>query len=405
MGSRAKVPASGGAGIQFSMTPDGRFVAFESAASNLVPGDTNGVGDVFVREVASGVTTRVSLAYDGRQANAHSGVPSISADGRFVVFESDATNLVPGDTNQATDIYMRDRWTGQTTRVSVSAGGAQSQERNFAGQISGDGRVIVFVSAARNLVPDDTNFVQDIFVRDRLAGTTTRASVPSTAGQSDNDSFHPAVSADGRFVAFASIADNLVPRDTNGTTDVFVHDRQKRITERVSLTSSGAEAPTFNSAPSISADGRFVAFQVNGGRLVPRDTNGVGDTYVRDRKKQTTTRVSVSSTGVQGNRASTFASISANGRFVAFDSFASNLVPGDTNGVNDVFIHDRWSRSTSRVSISAAGAQANAASALPMLSAAVTNDGRRAAFASDATNLVPGDTNEIGDIFVRHLRR
>jgi hypothetical protein len=403
-GIQANAPA-GSAGIQFSMTPDGRFVAFESVASNLVPGDTNGAGDVFVREVATGVTTRVSLTYDGAQANAHSGVPSISADRRFVVFESDATNLVPGDNNQATDIFMRDRWTGQTTRVSVSASGTQAQERSFAGQISGDGRVIVFVSAARNLVPDDTNFVQDVFVRDRLAGTTTRASVPSGAGESDNDSFHPSVSADGRFVAFASIADNLVPGDTNGTTDVFVHDRWTRITERVSLTSSGAEAKAFSSSSSISADGRFVAFQVNGGGLVPRDSNGVADIYVRDRRKQTTTRVSLSSTGVQGNRASTVASISANGRFVVFGSLAGNLVPGDTNGTSDVFIHDRWSRSTSRVSVSAAGAQGNAASALPMLSAAVTADGRRAAFASDATNLVPGDTNGIADIFVRQVRR
>jgi Tol biopolymer transport system component len=186
---------------------------------------------------------------------------------------------------------------------------------------------------------------------------------------------------------------------------VFVHDRRTRTTERVSLRSSGAEAKTFSSSPSISADGRFVAFQVNGGGLVPGDTNGVGDIYVRDRRKLKTTRVSLSSTGVQGNRASTVASISANGRFVVFDSFAGNLVPGDTNGVSDVFIHDRWSRSTRRVSVSAGGSQSNAASALPMLSAAVTADGRRAAFASDATNLVPADTNGIGDIFIRQIRR
>jgi hypothetical protein len=155
----------------------------------------------------------------------------------------------------------------------------------------------------------------------------------------------------------------------------------------------------------MTPDGRFVAFQVNGGGLVRGDTNGVGDIYVRDRREQATTRVSLSSTGGQGKKASTVAAISATGRFVVFDSIASNLVPGDTNRVSDVFVHDRWSRSTTRVSLSATGSQGNAASALPTLSAAITADGRRAAFASDATNLVPNDTNALGDIFLRHLRR
>jgi Tol biopolymer transport system component len=392
------------AGNHFSITADGRFVAFESVATNLVPGDTNGASDVFVREVATGVTTLVSRAYNGTQGNSDSLAPSISANGRFVVFESSATNLVPGDTNQATDIFMRDRWTGQTTRMSVSASGAEAQERSFGGLISGDGRVVVFVSAARNLVPDDTNFVQDIFVRDRLAGTTTRASVPSHVGQSDNDSFQPSISGDGRFVAFASIAANLVPGDTNGITDVFVHDRRNRTTERASLTSTGAQAQTFGSEPEISADGRFVAFQANTGGLVPGDTNGKADVYVRDRRKKTTTRVSLSSTGAQGDDASTISSISANGRFVVFESVATNLVPGDTNGVSDVFLRDRWAHKTRRVSISAGGAQGNRPSFILPSSGAVSADGRRVAFASHATNLVPGDTNGARDVFVRQVR-
>jgi Tol biopolymer transport system component len=390
------------AGSHFSITPDGRFVAFESVATNLVPGDTNGVGDVFVREVATGVTTRVSLAYDGAEADAHSGRPSISANGRFVVFESDASNLVPGDANQATDIYMRDRWTGQTTRISVAASGAEARERSFNPVISGDGRVVAFVSASPDLDPTNTNFVQDVFVRDRLAGTTTRASVPSRTGQSDNDSFSPSISADGRFVAFASIAANLVPGDTNGIADVFVHDRRTRSTERVSLTSTGAEGNTSSSGPSISGDGRFVAFQANPAGLVPGDTNGKADVYVRDRRNDTTTRVSLSSTGVQGNDDSTNASISANGRFVVFESLATNLVPGDTNDASDVFVRDRWTGATRRMSVSAAGAQANRPSLLQTFGRAASNNGRFA-FVSHATNLVPGDTNGIKDVFVRQV--
>jgi hypothetical protein len=240
--------------------------------------------------------------------------------------------------------------------------------------------------------------------------TTSLESVSTSGEQANLYSYAIGISAHGRYVVFSSDATNLVAGDTNEQSDAFVRDRVTGETTRVSVSSSGAQAKRSpdpfggSHAEGVSANGRFVLFRSDAANLVPGDTNGVGDIYLRDRWKQRTTRVSLSTSGVQANRASAFASISATGRFVVFDSFASNLVPGDTNRVSDVFMHDRWSRSTRRVSVSATGAQANAATALPMLSTAVTNDGRRAAFASDASNLVPGDTNGIGDIFVRQVR-
>ncbi|WP_447971506.1 TolB family protein [Nitrospira sp. M1] len=240
---------------------------------------------------------------------------------------------------------------GETTRVSVNGAGQEGNASSGIGPaLSADGRFVAFASRASNLVPQDTNAVNDIFAHDRQAKTTTRVSVNS-AGQEGNaggDST-PALSADGRFVAFASQASNLVPQDTNAVNDIFAHDRQAGTTTRVSVNSAGQEGNAGSTAPALSADGRFVAFASQASNLVPQDTNAVNDIFVHDRQTGTTTRVSVNSAGQEGNaRSISSPDISADGRLVAFASRASNLVPYDTNETTDVFVHDRQAGTTTR---------------------------------------------------------
>ncbi|MDP9386901.1 MAG: Ig-like domain-containing protein [Actinomycetota bacterium] len=395
---------------QPSVSFDGRYVAFDSAASNLVL-DTNGAGDVFVRDVVSGVTTRVSVDSSGRQATgAWSERPAISGDGRYVAFDSGAANLVLGDLNKAQDVFVHDRDSGTTTRVSVGSMGLEANGHSFRPAISANGRFVAFESVASNLTGqaitggDDTNGVYDIFVHDRDTGATTRVSVDSAGGQaSGGHSLHAAVSDDGRYVAFNSSATNLlVAGDTNGASDIFVHDRQTGATTRASVDSAGAEATGGESLrPSLSADGRLVAFDSQASNLVAGDTNGSFDVFAHDRQSGATTRVSVSGTGAAGNGGSGTADLSDDGRYVAFSSVATNLVANDVNSARDVFVHDRATGSTTRANLDSAGNQAfgtRRGSDNPALS----GDGRFAAFDSDAPNLVPDDTNNVLDVFLRH---
>jgi Tol biopolymer transport system component len=399
-----------GASFSPSLSADGRFVAFESRSTNLVPGDTNNAPDVFVRDRQAGQIERVSLATDGTQASGFSLFlrgsfsPSLSADGRFVAFVSDASNLVPGDTNNVYDVFVRDRQAGATERVSVGAGGAQADGASVSPSLSADGRLVAFESHATNLVPGDTNNAHDVFVRDREAGPIERVPLAADGGRANGESYSPSLSADGRFVAFESYATDLVPGDTNGQRDIFVRDRQAGTTERVSLTADGAQAGGNSTSLSLSADGRFVAF-VSGDNLVPGDTNGVTDVFVRDRQAGATERVSVGAGGAQADEASSLPSLSADGRLVAFVSDAANLVPGDTNGQRDIFVRDRQAGATERVSLTTDDTQAGGAvgSSSRSLSPSLSADGRFVTFDSVATNLVPGDTNNAPDVFV-HAR-
>ena len=326
-----------------------------------------------VAHAAPGTTERVSVASDGTQANNISGrrgAPTVSANGQVVVFDSLASNLVPGDTNAFDDIFVRDRASGTTQRVSVSSRGAQGDNISSSPAISGDGRFVAFVSNATNLVRRDTNGVRDIFVHDRARGTTERVSVSSSGAQGNGASggsgatndvatIAPAISADGRFVAFESLASNLVPGDTNGTRDVFVRDRQARTTERVSVASDGTQANGFSSPGSINGDGRLVVFGSFASNLVQGDTNQQNDVFVRDRQAGITQRVSVTSQGLQADGSSTLADISGDGRFVVFASAATNLVAGDANGTDDVFVRDLQAQTTQRVSVSSSGAESD----------------------------------------------
>jgi hypothetical protein len=378
-----------------------RYIAFQSDATNLVSGDTNAFSDIFVHDRQTGATTRVSVATNGGQGNADSFSPAISSDGRFVAFSSNATNLVPGVAG-GTDVLVHDRQTGITTRAARASSGTPANAGSFDPSISSDGRFVAFESFATNLVAGGTNTV-GVYVHDRQTAVTTRVSVASDGTEGNASSDFSSVTSDGRFVAFVSGATNLVAGDTNGfVADVFVHDRQTGATTRVSVASDGTQGNGDSSVviPRISSDGRFVAFASLATNLVAGDTNAVADVFVHDRQTGATTRVSVASDGSQANGASGIffpsLSMSSDGRFVGFDSDATNLVSGDTNAATDVFVHDRQTGATARVSMDSAGIQGNNIAAVPSLSP----DGRFVGFDSDATNLVSGDSNGASDVFV-----
>ncbi|MEE9119683.1 MAG: hypothetical protein V3U56_00160 [Syntrophobacteria bacterium] len=414
---RASVDSAGvegnNASTASSNSSDGRYVAFESSATNLVAGDTNNRPDVFVHDRQTGTTTRVSVDSVGAEGDDISTAPSISSDGRYVAFQSDATNLVGGDTNPFSDIFVHDLLADTTTLVSVDSTGAQDIGPSSSPSVSSNGRYVAFQSDA-DLVVADTGVAPDIYVHDRDADedgiydeagaiSTVRVSVRSDGTEADRASAAPSISGDGRYVAFESFATNLVGvgNDTNGFFDVFVHDRQTGATTRVSVDSAGAEGIGGDSSScSISADGRYVAFVSDATNLVANDTNGSTDVFVHDRQTGTTTRVSVDSAGAEGNGISNFPSISSDGRYVALESDADNLVADDNNGSADVFVHDLQTGATTRVSKDSAGVEGNGNSNAPSISA----DGRSVAFESDADNLVAGDTNMAPDIFVDDLQ-
>jgi Tol biopolymer transport system component len=379
-----------------SISADGRYVAFESEAENLVPGDTNGRMDIFVHDRQSGETTRVSVSSTGVEADDRSYYASISSDGRYVAFESDAANLVGGDTNGRMDIFVHDRQTGETTRSSVNSTGVEADERSYNASISSDGRYVAFESDATNLVTGDTNAARDVFVHDRQTGQTIRASVSSTGVQGNGDSLAPSISSDGRYVTFEAVASNLI-QGANSTGQILVHDQETGETALVSRDSGGVQGNGTSARPSISPDSRYIAFSSLATNLIAGDANNVEDIFIHDRQTGQTTLASVSSTGAQGNGASQIASISSNGRYVAFQSLATNLVTGDTNVAPDVFVHDRLTGRTKMASVSSNGVQGEGT--FPVISL----DGRHVSFQSVATNLVPGDTNGADDIFVHAL--
>ena len=386
-----------------SMNDDGRYVAFASWASNLIPNDTNGFADVFVRDHLTHTTTLVSVSDNGTQGDSTSSMPSISGDNRYVTFASFASNLVTNDINGQVDIFVRDRLTHSTTMVSISDNGTLGNNQSLLPSISGDGRYIAFQSSANNLVPNDKNGFDDIFVRDCQTKTTSLVSVSYDGTQGNNTSGAPKISDDGRYIAFDSSATNLVPNDANGVPDVFVRDLLTNTITRFSISSGGTQGNlsssmtrmSVNSGRCISADGRYIVFTSYASNLVPNDTNGYDDIFIHDRQTHTTAIVSIASGDIQANSASLNASLSRDGCYVSFSSEASNLVPNDNNGQPDVFVHDCQNDTTFIVSISSNSTQGNRYSGYSCM-----GDGRYIAFASDSSNLVPDDTNGMNDIFV-----
>jgi Tol biopolymer transport system component len=357
--------------------------------------------------VPRGQLELVSVSSSGQQGNGDSQSAAISPNGRFVAFASQANNLVPGDTNFSFDVFLRDRRNGTTERVSVGPLGVEGDDNSGLGSfsdgpaLSADGRFVAFSSGATNFAPagTDTNQNQDVFVRDRLTGTTELISVglDGKAAQGTD----PSISTDGRFVAFTSFGDTLVPGDDNFASDIFVRDRRNGTTERVSVDSNGNQVSGESFTPALSADGRFVAFDSFSGNLVAGDKNDSVDVFVHDRRTGATegisTRTSCDPTigDICGN--SLLSSITPNGRFVGFNSPQQNLVPHDTDFFQDAFVVDRQTNSIRLLSRSSSGAKGNDDSVAPLL----RFDGREAVFSSRASNLVRGDNNQQQDVFDR----
>jgi hypothetical protein len=390
---------SDGLSREFGISRSGRLVSFMSDASTLVDGDTNGVRDVFVHDRWTGVTRRISVSSEGAEGNAASTSGVISEDGKYVVFHSRASNLVPNDTNGENDVFVHNLETGETRRVSVSSEGVESDGNSTWATISKTGRYVAFRSDATNLVPGDTNGVTDAFVHDLVTGETTRVSITTSGAEPDGASTQAVISPNGRYVAVVSAATNVVPNDTNGSSDVFVHDRRRGTTALVSigLAGEGANGDSYDLA--FSGNNIYLAFTSWASNLVPDDNNGTRDVFVWNRIDRIITRASVSSSGEEGNGESLTTSLSRAGHLVFFASLASNLVSNDTNEARDAFVHDRTTGETIRLSVAANGVEGNGDSSRPK----GVRNGRIVTFYSVADNLVPNDLNGVDDVFV--LRR
>jgi hypothetical protein len=381
-----------------AVSDNGRYVAFDSTATNLIGLDTNATSDIFVRDRRTDKTRRVSVRSNGTQGNGSSQIPDISSSGRFVTFLSNASNLVPGDTNGTYDIFVHDRKTDKTKRVSTLSNGAEANAASLYPKISADGRFVAFESSATNLVPGDVNGTSDIFVKDRKTGKTRRVNLRSNGTQANSSSNFADISPNGRYVTFTSSATNLVNGDTNATSDVFVHDRNTKKTKRASVGNAG-QGNGSSQLSTVSNEGQ-VAFISLATNLVGGDTNATYDIFVRNTSANITRRVSISSAGVQGNGQSPSTwrpEISGSGRYVAFESLATNLVANDTNATGDIFVRDRKQNKTRRVSVRFDGAQSNGSSFI----ADISDNGRFIVFTSHATNLVVGDSNATNDVFLR----
>jgi Tol biopolymer transport system component len=369
-------------------------------------------------------TVRVSVSSretQGHNISGRAARPAINADGTVIAFDSIAGNLVRGDTNRGDDVFVRDRRTGRTSRVSVGSTGAQANGESSRPSISDDGRYVVFDSSANNLVAGDTNFRTDVFLHDRVTGETTLVS-QNTSGQQGNDSsFSPVISGNGQFVAFTTNATNLTHKPTNGA--IVIRNLATGRTKVGSFNLDGTAASA--ASPSLSANGRYLAFASFVSGIVADDTNNAFDVFVRDRRLGTTSRVSVDSAGAEAQGGGSFQpALSADGQMVAFASAATNLVAFDTNGAQDIFVHNLATAMTERVSVASDGTQADRQSNGPGIRGGTTfgpdisADGSRVTFDSIATNLVADDTNtctyspggqsfpepgECPDVFVRDL--
>jgi hypothetical protein len=372
---------------------EGRYVVFVSAA-NLTSIITAGIQQVYRKDTLTGEIRMVSTDTSNQlAANNNCLFPVVSSTGRYIAFSSIATNLGSLPNQGTTQIYLKDMQTGDIemiSRSSVNTTGGNGPSQFPA--ISENGQFVVFQSAATDLVANDINGVADIFLFNSQSGVIEQVTIDGGAGIPNGDSGLPDVSDDGRYVVFQSRATNLGNCNTV-LNNIFVRDRQTSTYTCISQASGGGNANNESTTPAISGDGSKVVFTSAASNLVAGDINGLNDIFMRDSAAATaTTLVSVTSTGAQANGQNSLPSVSSDGRYVAFVSAAINLVPGDTNGVNDVFVLDTQTpNNIVRVSVTAGGGQANAPSELSRIS----DNGRYVSFDNNAP-LDPDDTNGIG---------
>lgn len=387
----------------------GRYVTFESTASNLVAGDTNNAGDIFRMDTTTGIVEIVSAIglTAQSQGNKASSSAHVSADGNYVLFSSEATNLVAGDL-AGSDVFRKDMISGAIIRISTNAAGTSSANGfNYDGAMSSNGRYVAFSGSSTDLVAGDLNGAQDVYFKDL---TTNEMVLVSTAGdpsrtQGNQASYSPDVSDDGTFVVFASYATNLVGADTNGRADIFRKNVKTGEILRVSDADDAThtQANSDNRKPKISADGRYVLFESDASNLVAGDTRGATDLFHKDLDTGAIIRVSTASDGAEANARSTNGTLSADGRYVTFESDASNLIAHDTNGKADIFRKDVLTGETIRLSETDRPAQGREQAERGSGEVVVSSDGLRIVLRSTSSNLVTGDTNSQSDIFLADL--
>jgi Tol biopolymer transport system component len=395
--SRESVSTSGAQANDGSAAPsvtfDGRFVVFFSDATNLIAGPHNGKRQIYLRDRFTNTTTVVSVANSGELGDGDSAWAAISQSGAVVAFESVATNLSGIDANELRDIYVRDLSKGVTERLTVAADGSETDGNSYHPSASFDGRYIVFHSDATNLVAGDVNLCSDVFIRDRVAGVTQRVSTNAFGVAGNGPSRHATVSADGAIVVFESDATNLDSSDTNGATDIFVKNMVTGSVKRITNNASGAAAAGHSADARLTPDGRFVVFTSDATDLKvanagnPSNPAGRRLVYVADLFSGLIERASSTVSGGVPDANCYIPDISADGRFITYSSPSSLIVAGDANGREDAFVYDRQLKQSVRVSLAADGTQIDGFADFTTIS----GDGTFVAFMSDATNLMPSD--------------
>lgn len=381
-----------------AMSSDGRYMAFQSKASNLAPGHPTRAVQIYVRDLGTGLTELVSVNDSGEIADHSAYDPAISDNGRFVAFHSTAKNL--GDPNGADNAYVHDRLNNKTTIASIAMDGGSPNNRSYRVDVSDDG-VVAFVSRATNLVPDPQGRGHHIYIYDPSVGRVERMSESDDGTPGNGISTDPKISADGRHIAFSSESTNLISGDSNGDIDVFVRDRNSGTIEFAAVATDGGQGNHVSTQASISADGRFVAFMSYATNLVPNPLvySLVGSVYVRDRHTGSTQNVGVENTGFRAGGTLVRPNISPDGRYVSFGSTARNLGLSYSERKADwqVYVHDRVTGTTEPVSVNSAGEEADSRTNI----SAVSGDGRYVGFESYANNLIPSGQDRVGHIYVR----
>ncbi|GEM_PF-1214905 len=376
-------------------TSDGRYLIFTSTASNLVVGDTNGVSDVFLYDRETKMIEMVSVAADGSLGNGLAEKSAISPNGRYLTFHSAANNLVPGDTNGIADLFIFDQQTNTLVRL-LGNSGEEPNSTIGAIDFSDDSNSFTYNSTANNLVAGDTNAQGDVFIYDIDIAQSELVSLSSLGIQGNGASRNSSTSSGGRYTIFRTEANNFITGDTNGYGDTFTYDRETNTLELISQSVAGIISNSNSFEPVISEDGNIQIFRSTGSNLVPGDTNNKSDVFLFDRDAHELSLISKSDAGILGDNTSRTPAISFDGNYIAYQSLASNLVVGDTNSVDDIFLYDRIHDTTQRISVSESGEQGNAGSEIPIM----FSEQPWVMFQSSATNLVPGDTNGFFDVFL-----